>query len=242
MSKSCVKCRISGNIAEFSAKYGFRCDHGAPDSCLEPLAPVGRMDGAFTGSADQMNSPVDMTPKASSPSLLAALHHDYGSRAKRYAAWLLRNQSDAEEIVQEAYCRLAQYQSDGRTVDENRFAGLLFITDRNLSIDLLRKRKYRQTTPLTPFNEPLSDGVSDDTAQLQLELDELIEQLPDQWAEALKLRTTGELSYEQISKIMGCTKPQVRTWIYRARNQLADELSRRGWLKISRAENKHEKL
>ena len=166
-------------------------------------------------------------------SFIEALFTQHRQRACRYARWLLNNESDAEEVVQEAFLRLAkrEFQNDGTPGNENRFAGLLFTTVRNLSIDLLRKKGRRKDVALTKVNEPFVEHPDEGSAtQLSNRIAHLIDELPTNWAETLKLKVTGELSYEEIASVVGCTKAQVRTWIFRARKRLAKELTKEGWL------------
>ena len=49
--------------------------------------------------------------------------------------------------------------------------------------------------------------------------------LPEAQKEALVLREYQELSYEEISSIMGCSKENVKILIFRARERLRIELS-----------------
>ena len=170
-------------------------------------------------------------------SIVSELFPEYRTRICRYARWLTGNESDAEEIAQDAFVRLAQREQkarlnhDSMIENESQFAGLLFTTVRNLSIDLLRKRGRRKQVPLTSVNEPSFEPVDNGSLRrLHDQIGELIEELPVNWAEALKLKITGDLTYEQIADVLDCTKAQVRTWIFRARRQLSDELAKRGLL------------
>lgn len=169
--------------------------------------------------------------------MIEALFTEHRHRAIRYARWMVGNENDAEEVVQEAFLRLAKREaSDRAPVDalaadaEKRFAGMLFTTVRNLAIDLLRKKSRRRDVSLSSVNEPVADESDGTARQLNARITSLIGELPENWAEALKLKITGDLSYEEIAKVLKCTKAQVRTWIFRARRQLANELTRQGWL------------
>ena len=198
--------------------------------------------------------------------MMETLFLEHRQRACRYARWLVGNESDAEELVQEAFLRLAKRQQTADTQatnsegtpgtdqpisntssadiettqaevpddqSEKRFAGLLFTTVRNLSIDLLRKKGRRKDVSLTSVGEPVATNhEAASLAQLNGQIRRLMDELPDHWAEALKLKIAGDLSYEDIAKVLDCTKAQVRTWIFRARKQLAKELTRNGWLEI----------
>ncbi len=64
--------------------------------------------------------------------------------------------------------------------------------------------------------------------QLETQIEQWLEQLPPEWADALKLKVNGQLSYAEIADVMNATHAQVRTWIYRARRQLETELNKTG--------------
>jgi RNA polymerase sigma-70 factor (ECF subfamily) len=167
--------------------------------------------------------------------MIAALFPEYRQQAFRYARWLVGNECDAEEIVQDAFCKLAERNPPGGGVsDEQAPAALLFAMIRNQSIDVLRRRKRRNNVPLASIAEPVNREPDISHA---LELNELhtsvrraFDKLPRHWAEALRLKVAGELSYEEIATVMEGTLGQVRTWIYRARKQLAVDLTDQGWL------------
>ena len=177
-----------------------------------------------------MTSSAQVYPRPTS--IIAALFPEYRQRACRYAYWMLGNDCDAEEVVQEAFVRLTQRERNGDLLEcESRFAGLLFTTVRNLSIDLLRKRGRRKQVSLDGVHEPVARHSDDSSVdQLQNTINQLIDELPENHAEALKLKTSGDLTYDQIAEVLECTKAQVRTWIFRARQQLAKKLTELGWL------------
>lgn len=152
---------------------------------------------------------------------------DIAPHANRYAQSIVRRWSDAEEIVQEAFCRLIQ---KGEISTPNR-KSLLFATIRNLSIDLLRRKGRLKFEPIANWNPP-SDSLNsgEQLQQLEYTVDQIMAELPDNWSAALNLKVSGGLGYEEISKVLGATKDQVRIWIYRARKQLSQELRKRDFI------------
>ncbi len=190
-----------------------------------------------TRAADPQHPTEPLMPSAdvqSRPdSLLEALFTEHRQRACRYARWLVGNDCDAEEVVQEAFVRLARQPVDELAGADNqqRFTGILFTTVRNLSIDLLRKNGRRKNISLTHLHEPIVEDPDTASAErLDQQIQKSIRGLPDHWAEALKLKITGELTYQEIADVLGCSKAQVRTWIFRGRRQIACDLTQTGWL------------
>ena len=143
----------------------------------------------------------------------------------RYAMSILRNQSDAEEAVQEAFCRL-----QGRELgsDAMAYRGKFFVTLRNHCIDLIRRRKVRKEVHLAQELESHREKVRSDSQDVIAAVEEAMTRLPEQWRQVLQLRIHGELSYQEIADITGSSFSQVRTWIYRGRRQLENDLAQRG--------------
>ncbi len=155
-----------------------------------------------------------------------ALFDQFGPRGLSYAHAVLSNRAEAEDVVQEAFCRLMQRIQQRRFRDTDEFAAVFFTTIRNLSIDALRKRSRGKFVSLADHHELAAPYQhSSDLVWLQSEVDKAMRELPANWAEALRLRVAAELSYEEIAKVMEATRAQVRTWIYRARRRLELELA-----------------
>ena len=155
--------------------------------------------------------------------------------ATRYAMSIVRIWADAEEVVQEAFCRLLQANRLSDNPDretESSDKALLFATVRNLAIDRLRKQKRRRFEPLDMGQIPSGKSLSNETNLKRLEqnVQAILKDLPNQWSDALQLKVNGGLSYEQIASVLDATHAQVRTWIYRARKQLEKDLNQQGLL------------
>lgn len=166
---------------------------------------------------------------------------DLSLRGQRLARRLTGGVADSEELVQEAYCRLieARYAvTDGdcsisggsaaeptKSLDRSQYTALFFRTLRNLCIDRLRKRQVRSLgdfSAVEPAARPA--GIPLMERELQQTVAAAIDRLPESWRDALLLRIDGDLSYVEIADILQCTVGQVRTWIFRARRQLAEWL------------------
>lgn len=158
------------------------------------------------------------------------LYERYASRGMRYAYSLLKNENDSEEAVQETFCRLLNPLRRG-AVDSKLggFGAIYFKTLRNLSIDTLRSKSRRNHVPIEAVPEPGTERFeAAEGAPMEERVQALMETLPVNHGDALKLKVHGGLSYEQIAEILGCTRSQVRTWIYRARRSLEERLRREG--------------
>lgn len=156
----------------------------------------------------------------------------HAQSAKRYAMSIVRRWADAEEISQEAFCKLLHKGTITKVDSESAAKAILFTTVRNLSIDRLRKQNRRRFEPIDDQNIATRESTHSEAGLGQLEdrVSQAMTELPEEWAEALQLKVTGGLSYDEIASVLSATHSQIRTWIFRARKQLQVELKKSGLL------------
>jgi RNA polymerase sigma factor (sigma-70 family) len=159
----------------------------------------------------------------------AGLFEDSATSAVEFAMSIVRRRCEAEEIVQEAFCRILASPNKGTSQKSNK--ALLFRIVRNLCIDRLRENERRVFSAIDP-ETLVAIGHKDgrQLEKLERSVAELLNLLQPEWREALQLKIQGGLSYEEISSVLDASHAQVRTWIFRARKQLKQELDQRGLL------------
>src|SRR5438132_6918772 len=171
----------------------------------------------------------DQSPKEELMSFEAAMlpHLD---AAHNLARWLLRNEQDAQDVVQEAFLRA--FKSFGGFHGSNGRDWLLAIV-RNTSYTLLKKNRVVDLT--TPFDEEIHtaghESVSPATILEHSENAELIkeamDELPVQFREILALRHQEGLSYKEIAEIAQVPPGTVMSRLSRARAELKEYLAAR---------------
>jgi len=150
--------------------------------------------------------------------------------AHNLAKWLLRNEEDAQDVVQEAYLRA--FKSFGGFHGSNGRAWLLTIV-RNTSYTLLKKNRAVDFT--TTFDEEIHtaghESVSPSTILEHSDNAELIkeamDELPVQFREILALRHQEGLSYKEIAEIAQIAPGTVMSRLARARAELKEYLAAR---------------
>jgi len=150
--------------------------------------------------------------------------------AHNLARWLLRNEQDAQDVVQEAFLRA--FKSFGGFHGSNGRAWLLTIV-RNTSYTLLKKSHAVDLT--TSFDEEIHatehESVSPATILEQSEHAELIteamDELPAEFREILVLRHQEGLSYKEIAEIAQIPPGTVMSRLARARAKLKEYLAAR---------------
>src|SRR6266536_3044675 len=150
--------------------------------------------------------------------------------AHNLAKWLLRNEQDAQDVVQEAFLRA--FKSFGGFHGSNGRAWLLTIV-RNTSYTLLKKNRAIDLT--TTFDEEIHatghDSASPAAILEHAEDAELIrnamDQLPTEFREILALRHQEGLSYKEIGDIAQIPPGTVMSRLARARAKLKEYLAAR---------------
>ena len=147
--------------------------------------------------------------------------------AHNLARWLVRNEQDAQDVVQEAYLRA--FKSFGGFHGSNGRAWLLTIV-RNTSYTLLKKNRAVDLT--TTFEEEIhATGHESTSPAIILEhaedaelIRKAMDKLPAEFREILTLRHQEGLSYKEIGEIVNIPAGTVMSRLARARTKLREYL------------------
>jgi RNA polymerase sigma-70 factor, ECF subfamily len=147
------------------------------------------------------------------------------------ARWLLRNDQDAEDVVQEAIVRAFRF-FDGFSGDNPR--GWLLKVVRNCAYTFVQQKRERDAD--AEYDEklhgnPATTGQSSETPELSLLrsgqrrlLNEAVEALPIEFREVFVLREMEGLSYKEIAEMAQIPIGTVMSRLSRARRQLQSAL------------------
>ena len=146
--------------------------------------------------------------------------------AHNLARWLTRNQQDAEDVVQEAYLRAFRF-FDGFHGGDGR-AWLLTVV-RNTCLSWMGRRTGAESTSVE-FDEHVhratDEGESIEEVLIRnSKIDSLrtcVEALPIEYREVIVMRELQELSYREISEIVGIPIGTVMSRLSRGRMRLLD--------------------
>ena len=143
--------------------------------------------------------------------------------AHNLAKWLLRNEQDAQDVVQEAFLRA--FKSFSGFHGSNGRAWLLTIV-RNTSYTFLKKNRVADlTSPLdeemhATGNESLSAASILERSEDAERIREAMDELPAEFREILTLRHQEDLSYKEIADIAQIPPGTVMSRLARARAKL----------------------
>lgn len=155
--------------------------------------------------------------------------------AYNLARWLMKNDSDAEDAVQDACLRALQAFDNFRG---DNFRGWLLRIVRNTCYTQLKS--HTVSNRAISFDEELHDipneSLNPATILLsncdQEQIRQAIEELPTEFREVLVLREMEELSYREIAEIVAIPLGTVMSRLARARQRLESALIDRGEKKL----------
>lgn len=138
---------------------------------------------------------------------------------------MLRHRQDAEDVAQESLVRAVR---NLHRWDQERplLPWLLTITANRCRTALERRSRGPIATDFSiePVGRERQDGEGEIAEEVALAVDDL----RDEYRECFILFYQSELGCAEISEVLGCPVGTIKTWLHRARNQVAERLRRRG--------------
>jgi RNA polymerase sigma-70 factor (ECF subfamily) len=166
---------------------------------------------------------------AQSETDLAALVDAYSRLLFRVAHSILRNRTEAEDVVQDVFVRVLERRPSLQTIRDMRV--WLVRIAWNLALD--RRRRIRPEQMDESFAEglaassvPTDDRLSE-TQRMASVLCEM-ERLPKKERQVLLLSAIEELDVTEIAKVLGRSESATRALLFRARTRLRERLEKRG--------------
>jgi RNA polymerase sigma-70 factor (ECF subfamily) len=143
--------------------------------------------------------------------------------AFNYARWLTRNDTDAEDVVQDACVRAIRYFSSLR--DDDARAWLFTIVRNAWYSRVSRKANVAEGTRLNDGQDERPDNALDPEERLLQQhtialVRAALEQLPVDFREVIVLREIEGLSYKEIAEVAGVPVGTVMSRLARARERL----------------------
>ena len=145
--------------------------------------------------------------------------------AYRYAASLLHDRAEAEDLVQDLYERLWRRRL---FIRQSGFRQLVMTSTRNMAIDRLRHRqRIGYTLPLESADSPAEPPADTPTAEeLSRHIGRIIASLPEREREVVHLREVEGMSFDEIAALTGTTPTAARMAASRGKAKLREELNK----------------
>lgn len=192
-------------------------------TAVEARQKLGRSD-ATAPEVDELTAIKEV--RRGSAEFFEVLIQRYNQRLFRLARGVLKNDADAEEVVQEAYIqaylKLDQYSGAGE------FAGWLSRIALNEAYQHLRKNARRPIESDAYPQDLVGDVIPPDrlahSAALRPFIERSIDSLPDEFRIVFVLRVLERFSIAETAEMLSLPENTVKTRQYRATKRLRSEL------------------
>jgi len=161
----------------------------------------------------------------------------YATSAVNFVFRFVRDRALAEDLAQEGFLRV--YQRLGTYDPDRKFSSWFFQVLRNITIDHLRVNRLA-TTSLDELAEEGNQRAAVDRqsaspedaagqGELASAMSTALSRIRPEYREVVVLRYQEGLTHPEIAEILGIPSGTVKTYLHRARKELAGILSEQGW-------------
>jgi len=192
---------------------------------------------ARTASGTLADEEVIRRIRAGEPELFEILMRRYNQRLYRVARSIVKNEAEAEDVMQQAYVNA--YAHLDQFAERARFSTWLTRIAVHEALGRLRRRRRVQEVDVSSETEgtgaTLTSGEASPeqqalAAELRLLLEGAVDALPRTSRAAFVLREVEGLSTAEAAECLGVSEDVVKTRLHRARLQLRKELFDRAGL------------
>lgn len=158
--------------------------------------------------------------------LIETLFREHYQGLCRYAYSILKNQEEAEEVVQQLFVKLWEKRHDLEIWKDVK--SYLYRSTYNASLNEL-KRKKRHTMYVTANQENGFQSDSDTSSkimssELEMHIEKAIQTLPTKCAEVFRMSRFNEFSYKEIAEKLDISIKTVENHIGKALKLMREEL------------------
>jgi RNA polymerase sigma-70 factor, ECF subfamily len=156
---------------------------------------------------------------------------EYQDKVFRLSYSFLRDRSTAEETTQDVLLRV--WKGLTRFRSESSLSTWIYAITRNACITALNKRKLPSISLEEPDVHRQAEQLAFDEWILPATPNaaELLNRLPARYRQVVALFYMQEKSYDEVARMLGLPIGTVKTYLFRARKSLAEELARERLMK-----------
>lgn len=144
---------------------------------------------------------------------------------------ILKNEEDAYDVTQEVFMKIYKYVENFQ--ENSTFYTWVYRIAYNVSLDIYRKRKsdsaveYGETLKHNEYADAVHHKIDSPSQkvlnqELSVQMEEALNMLSEEHRAILVMREFEELSYDEISEIIGVPKGTVMSRIHHARSHLKE--------------------
>src|SRR6516225_2974302 len=224
-------CRLSGNLSGFAASNVSTIRYDRIREITMAYAPAPQISPDGTSDAELVRRARDRDEAA-----IRAIIRSNNRRLYRLARGILRNDSEAEDVVQETYVRAFTHLDNFR--GGSSFGTWLGRIAINEALGRLRRRRAGIETSLEPeflnaeiipFPVPTASDPEKTMAQRQIQnvVEQAIDELPEPFRMVFMTRVVEGMNVEETAEILGLKPETVKTRLHRARAALRENVEKK---------------
>ena len=145
-------------------------------------------------------------------SAISTLLEKYNSRVRNYLRMMVGDDDVAADIAQETFIKAVSVIDEGRYTDSGKFLSWIMRIAHNKALDYFRSQKsnnsvsessagYNVLGTMKYADRSIEDSMISD--QISADIRALVELLPDEQREVVKLRYYSDLSFKEIAEQTG---------------------------------------
>ena len=146
------------------------------------------------------------------------------------ALGIVKNYSQAEDIVQQAFIRIIRHIDRINDIPADEVKGYVIYIVRNLSLDYLRKVKHDNTVPFDSVEYSADNGETlENIAMVDFQIDtvkEKLKEMDDKYALPLILKYTLQMSHSEIAELLDISIENVKVRCHRGRKKLIEAITK----------------
>jgi RNA polymerase sigma-70 factor (ECF subfamily) len=158
----------------------------------------------------------------------------YKNRAFSMLKKMLRNEMDAEEVLQDSF--LKAYSGLKNFREEAKFSTWFYRIVYNTALTRISAKRRQTENEMSSIDDlpelkSNDDYESSEKKDVSKFISDTIEQLPPKYASVINLYYIDGMSCEEVSDVMNISVPNVKVILHRSRNALKDLLIERDYVK-----------
>ncbi|MFZ3201886.1 MAG: RNA polymerase sigma factor [Candidatus Acidiferrales bacterium] len=160
---------------------------------------------------------------------------EYQGRVFRLACSILRNEAAAEDAAQEVFIKV--WKALPKFQGQSSLGTWIYAISRNTCLTRLKRERIRETLPLEEAKAAVMPSPQGDPAG-EREIRALVDRLPEKYRRVLVMFYFEERSYGQVAEALDMPMGTVKTFLHRAKKELASLLGAAGQEKLLSGEEK----
>ena len=151
---------------------------------------------------------------------------EYRNKVFRLCSSMLGDRAQAEDIAQDVFMRIWKALAGFR--GQSSLSTWIYAITRNTCLTAIKAAAAKKEVPLDEAGGEQAAGRVEEPAisRSGVDLEALVARLPEKHRQVLRLYHMVEKSYDEVARLLDLPMGSVKTYLHRARKQLAEAVAR----------------